>query len=326
MKKAFITGATGFLGLNLVEQLQDKGWEIHVMHLPGEDLSYLSRFKVRTCQGNILNPMALQAAIPKGVDAVFHMAGDTSTWSKNNARQMEINVGGTVNVLRAAMSAGTKRFVYTSSISAFGFHDKAISEATPSRAKESKITYHISKHISEQEVRKISSGIQTVILNPCNVIGPYDQKNWAQTILTVYQGSLPGYPPGLGTFAHVRDVVSAHIAAAEIDNPLGQYVIGGTPTQFEKVFAVIESILGRPHDGKVISKGKLALATQLFKIKSWFDHKEPLVTREKYMRLVGTQLCDDRLAIRDLGLKHAPLEEMFNDSYQWLLRENLLHA
>ena len=123
----------------------------------------------------------------------------------------------------------------------------------------------------------------------------------------------------------MRDVVCAHIAAAEIENPQGQYVIGGTPARFEEIFNTIETILGREHSGKVISKSKLWIATNLFRFKSWIDKKEPLITQEKYKRLIGTQLCDDQAALRDLGLKRSSLQQMFTDSYEWLLQENLLN-
>ena len=311
--------------MNLIGELSQKDWEIHALHLPDEDLRYLSRFPVRAVPGNILDTGSLLAAMPEKVDAVFHLAGDTSTWSKHNQRQRIINVDGTTNTLNAAIEKQAGRFIYTSSISAFGFHNDPVSETTISTAGQSGVNYHMTKYAAEQDIRKKSGEIQAVILNPCNVIGPYDQKNWAQTIKAVYQDSLPGYPPGLGTFAHVRDIVRAHIAAAEVESPLGQYVLGGTPARFTEVFHTIENILGRKHSTKVISKSKLQAAMYLLKLKSWFDHQEPLITEEKYKRLVGTQLCDDRLAQRDLALKKTSLEEMFTDSYQWLLQENLLN-
>ena len=325
MKKAFVTGSTGFLGLNLIAELSQKEWDIHALHLPGEDLRCLSKFPVQAVAGNILDPASLSRACPKNVDVVFHLAGDTSTWSKNNVRQRRINIDGTKNVLKAAIEHNAGRFIYTSSISAFGFHDTPISEKTISTARQSGVNYHLTKFLAEQEIRKKAEKIRSVILNPCNVIGPYDRVNWAQTIKAVHQNRLPGYPPGIGTFAHVRDIIRAHIAAAEIDQPLGQYVLGGTAARFEEIFAVIENLFGRPHSGRVISKNKLQTAMYLFRVKSWFDRKEPLITREKYLRLVGTQLCDDRLAIRDLGLKKTSLEEMFSDSHCWLLKENLLN-
>ncbi|HQP12198.1 MAG TPA: NAD-dependent epimerase/dehydratase family protein, partial [Candidatus Omnitrophota bacterium] len=127
MKRAFITGATGFVGLNLIEEMNKEDWDIYALYLPGEDIRTLSRFAVNAVAGNILNRDSLLKAVPEKVDVVFHLAGDTSTWSKNNDRQYRINVEGTINMLDAAVEKKAGRFIYTSSISAFGFHDGPVS-------------------------------------------------------------------------------------------------------------------------------------------------------------------------------------------------------
>jgi len=324
MKRAFITGAAGFVGLNLIEAIHKEDWEIFALYLPGEDVRYLSRFAVHMIVRNILNMDSLLKAIPEEVDAVFHLAGDTSTWSKNNDRQYRINVEGTANMLDAAVEKKARRFIYTSSISAFGFHDGPVSEETVSTAMQSGVNYHKTKYLAEQEVKKRSGKLQTVVLNPCNVIGPYDRINWAQTIKTVYQDKLSGYPPGIGTFAHVKDIARAHIQAAEKEVVGKQYVLGGTQASFQEAFDTIAMVLNKKPSDKALSKSMLRVATFIFKLKSLIDKKEPMLSMEKYKRIVGKQIIDDRKAVKDLELKKTPLKKMFEDSYRWLLQEDLL--
>ncbi len=64
MKAAFITGSTGFLGLNLIEVLSKGEWEIHALHLPGEDLHYLSKFNVNPVAVNIIFCNSLKMYFP----------------------------------------------------------------------------------------------------------------------------------------------------------------------------------------------------------------------------------------------------------------------
>jgi dihydroflavonol-4-reductase len=324
MKKAFITGAAGFVGLNLIEELSKDDWEIFALYLPGEDISHLSQFTVQAIAGDILNMDSLLPAIPEKVDVVFHLAGDTSTWSKNNDRQYRVNVEGTAKMLDAAIEKKAGRFIYTSSISAFGFHDGPVSEETVSTALQSGVNYHKTKFLAEQEVKKRSGRLRTVILNPCNVIGPYDRINWAQTIQAVYRDRLSGFPPGTGTFAHVKDIVRAHIQAAEKEGLRNQYVLGGTQATFREAFDTIAELLNKKRLDKALSKSTLRAATYFFALKSLIDKKEPLITLEKYKRLVGRQIIDDRRAVKDLDLKKSPLKKMFADSYAWLVQENLL--
>lgn len=324
-KRAFVTGSTGFLGLNLMEELRSNHWDIVALHLPGEDLHLLEGFGAHCVSGDILDYQSLLQAIPERVDAVFHMAGDTSTWKKNDARQYSINVTGTKNMVEAAIERNVGRFIHTSSISAYGFHGAPVSESTESNALTCGISYHRTKYLGEQEVRKgIEKGLKAIIINPCNVIGPYDRVNWSQMIRAVYNEKLPGIPPGAGTFAHVRDVVRAHITAFEKGRPGESYVLGGTEVSFKQVFNEIEAILGKPLSEKVVSKRLLRLAVCFFSVKSFIDGKEPDITYPKYRRLVGHITCDDAKAVRELGFRKSSLKEMLADSYEWLSRERLL--
>lgn len=327
MITAFVTGAAGFIGLNLIEELsrEKEEWKIAALYLPGEDIRRLSPFaNVRTIEGNILDRDSLWKAIPEKVDVVFHLAGDTSTWSRNNDRQFRINVEGTVHMLDAAVKKKAERFIYTSSISAFGFHDGPVSEETVSTAIKSGVNYHRTKFWAEQEVHKRSGKLKTVILNPCNVIGPYDRVNWAQTIRGIYNGKIDGYPPGIGTFAHVRDIARAHVQAGIREGLERQYVLGGTQATFKEAFDTIASVLNKKPLDKALSKPMLRAAVFIFQLKSWIDKKEPALSLEKYKRIVGRQIIDDRRAIRDLDHRKTPLKKMFEDSYNWLLQENLL--
>ena len=111
---AFVTGATGFIGLNLIEQLTAAGWNVVALHRQSSDLTYLQRFDVRRVVGDIADIAAVERAMPEEVDAVFHTAADLSSWSRNNERQTRTNILGTHNVVATALKRGAKRFVHTS--------------------------------------------------------------------------------------------------------------------------------------------------------------------------------------------------------------------
>ena len=128
---AFVTGATGFIGLNLVEQLTAAGWNVVALHRQGSDLTYLQRFDVRRVVGDIVDLAAIERAMPEMVDAVFHTAADLSSWSRNNERQTQNNIIGTRNVVAAALKRGAKRFVHTSTSSVYGLVSVPIDETAP---------------------------------------------------------------------------------------------------------------------------------------------------------------------------------------------------
>jgi nucleoside-diphosphate-sugar epimerase len=173
---AFVTGGTGFLGLNLIEQLARLGWRVTALHRPSSDLRGIARFAVRLVAGDLLDPPSVARAVPDGVDVVFHLAADTSMWSGHKDRQQRINVGGTRHVVEAALAAGAGRLVHTSTWNVYGLEQSEISEELPQQGKVSRINYDRTKWLAEEEVRRgIGRGLDAVIVNPAHIIGRYDR-------------------------------------------------------------------------------------------------------------------------------------------------------
>jgi dihydroflavonol-4-reductase len=326
-KTAFVTGATGFLGLNLIQELSKQEWKIIALHLPSVDLKYLSQYGVTMVAGNLNDADLLCRAIPEGADAVFHLAANTSAWAKNNAQQYLDNVEGTRNMVGAALKKKVKRFVYTSSISAFGHHPgECITEQTVSNALTCGMQYHKTKFLAENIVKDaVKKGLNAVILNPCNVIGPYDTNNWTKHFIRpIYHGRLPAVPPGTAMWSHVKDIVDAHVSAVDKGVPGENYLLGGTEARFLDIVNEIERLLGKAETRRVQPVWLLRLIVVVLFLKSKIDGKEPMLTPEKYNRAVSRIHCDYSKASAQLGYRTSPLRVMIEDLFAWLENENLL--
>ena len=86
-RAAFVTGGTGFVGLNLVKELMIRGWDVTALHRASSDLKLLKRFRPKLAVGALTDSAALTAAIPAGTDTIFHVAGNTNMWRGGNAEQ-----------------------------------------------------------------------------------------------------------------------------------------------------------------------------------------------------------------------------------------------
>ena len=324
-KTAFVTGGTGFLGLNLVQHLTEQGWQVTALHRPSSDLTYLKRFPVTLAAGEIEEAASLDAAMPERLDAVFHVAGDVSFWSGHRARQRRTNVEGTRNMAAAARRKGARRFVYTSTIAVYGTPPGAFDETSPHLGKASPIGYLHSKALAEEEVRKmISEGLDAVILNPANIVGPYDLGNWSRLFRLVADDKLPGVPPGRAPFCHVAEVAKAHLAAFEQGRTGENYILAGTEASYVEAFAVVGRLLGHPVPKKPIPAFALALAGRLGELGSHWTHQEPDLTPEMATLLSSTILARSDKAARELGYQAVPLQTMFEDCYRWLAAEGLI--
>ena len=323
-KTAFVSGATGFLGLNLVRLLTEQGWAVTALHRPSSNLTYLKRFPVTLAEGQIEEAASLERAIPDGLDAVFHVAGDVSFWSGNRARQLKTNVEGTRNMAAVARRKGARRFVHTSSIAVYGTPG-AFDEASAHLGKSSPIGYLHSKALAEEEVQKaIAEGLDAVILNPANIVGPYDLSNWSRLFRLVSEGRLPGIPPGRAPFCHVAEVAKAHLTAFERGRTGENYILAGTEASHIEAFTIVGKLLGHPIPKKPAPAFILALAGRLGELGSRLTHKEPDLTPEMATLLSCSVSCRSDKAARELGYQAVPLQTMFEDCYRWMVAEGMV--
>lgn len=324
-KTAFVTGATGFVGLNLVEQLRAQGWRVLAMHRADSDIRPLDRFDVERVVADVTDKASLRDVIPRGVDCVFHVAGNTSLWARAHAEQMKVNVKGTRNLVRAALEAGAKRFVQTSSIVAYGLHSGVITEDTPTRGTSARLNYIRSKALAEREVRRgLAQGLPAVIVNPSNILGAYDTANFSRMFRLVKQRRLPAMPPGGGSFCHAREVALAHIAAADSGRVGHNYLLGGAQASYLGLVREMSRVMG-------VRRRVVALPPRVLgayaRVEEWVAplfNREPDITPDAVELLSQNIYCDSRKAERELGYAPQTLAQMLKDSHDWLVRQHLL--
>jgi len=320
-RTGFVTGAAGFLGRHLVEELERQGWDITAFCRATDRTDLLSS-TVRIEIGDLTAPNRVREALPDHVDAIFHLAGNTTTWSKNAAAQFRDNVDGTAHLIEAALAKHARRLIYTSSTSAYGYQPGVrIDERNTSNAPTRGDNYGRSKLQAESLIKQacVERGLSAVILNPVNIVGAYDTTNWSrQLILPISKGSLRVVPPGSATWISVHDVVKAHIAAVDVEESGTNFVLGGVEASFWEVTNEIEAILGKPRSRHATSRSTLRLLLLLSAAKGLATRTEPELTLAKYQRAVGDLLVDDRKAREVLGLERTTLHDMLAETIDWL--------
>lgn len=326
MPLAFVTGGTGFLGLNLVEQLARRRWEIVALHRAGSNVARLGCFPVRLVRGDLADRAAVEASMPPGADAVFHCAANTATWSRRFDEQWRDNVAGTETILAAARKRNAKRFIHVSTASVYGHGAGIVTEDSPRIAAGGR-GYGPSKLAAETAVKAAAGeGLAAVIVNPGHIIGRYDTHNWARMIIMAARGTLPGVPPGSGSFCHAAAVAEAMIAAVERGRTGQNYLLGGADASFLDVVRTI----GRIADKKVPKRAMPAAALKLYARVvtgiAALTGREPQMTPDAAAIVTGHARIDSGRANRELGYQPVSLEAMLADAYRWLKDEGLLGA
>lgn len=244
-----VTGATGFLGRALVEQLlQDH--DVVVLVRPGgaRQSRAIDRSPpgVRTVFGHLDDPSALTTFV-RGADTVYHCA---AFMGKSDAHlSWRVNVAGTERLARISAASGVRRFVYVSSISVYS--------ATRSRSGvvlEDRLPDHIdrlnpyarTKYEGELRVRRVGeeTGMGWTIIRPTNVYGPGSRPWFHQWV-----SFLRRWPFAFGNIAvdivHVNDVVQALLKAARAEAAVGRvFHVGGETVMLNRFLRGIAAVIG----------------------------------------------------------------------------------
>jgi len=323
--KAFVTGGTGYVGINLVNELVRQDWSVTCLHRPSSDLTYLKRQPVELRTGDLLDANSLFEAMPANVDAVFHVAADTNAWKPRDAAQTLTNVNGTRNMVEVARARAAKRFVLTSTASAYGPQTGAISESTASTAGTSSNNYERSKWLAEQEVRQaVSGGLSAVIIQPCAVFGPYDLSVWGSVFKVIKDGKMAALPPGVLPINHVAEVARAHVAAVERGKTGQHYILNGDHEPLARIFREMAQLLKVDLTAKVWSPTAFRTMGHIAGWVARLTGKEPEMTPELATMLSRESRVETNKAETELGYRRVPLAKCLEDSYRWLVAEGKL--
>ncbi len=252
--KCFVTGASGFIGANLVHELVARQHSVRALLRPGSDLRGLRGVEVERVEGDLSDRAKLKEAM-FGCDWCFHVAASYHLWLRDYRPMYAANVEGTRNVIEAAASAGCLRIVYTSTVGCIGLPEPVDGQLTPSDeatpVHEAQMANHYkrSKWQGEQvAIRLARDGLPVIIVNPSAPVGPRDVKPTptGKVIVDFLNRQMPAYLDTGLNWVHVRDVAVGHILAAQKGCIGERYILGNAEGNWtmKQAFAVLAEVSG----------------------------------------------------------------------------------
>lgn len=316
----YITGATGFLGRNILDALLAQ--EVHQLHLmirTPNPAPILQKENIHLHQTTLHNIEALTKSIPEGCDTLFHVAANTSIWKKEAKQQIKDNWQGTQNIVDACIAKNVGRLVHISSVAAYDYREGILNETQKQLGGFSKSPYAFSKFKAEEAVRAgIRNGLDAVIINPAHILGPHDRGNWVRMIKMVNDNNLPGVPGGIGSFADAREIAKTTLVAAQRGVTGHNYILGGPNISFLELVTHMGLLLDKKVPTTTLPDALLMLVGHAKNFISHFTHKAPDITPQGAKHATAQTRIDDSKARTELGYQHTPIEQLLQDTIDWL--------
>jgi dihydroflavonol-4-reductase len=320
MARALITGGTGFIGSNLALRLVERGWKVTILERSGASRLLLEDGPFDFVTGDILQPDTLLPAL-RGIDVVFHTAGVVDYWRQGVERMYQVNVEGTRCVMEAALTAGVKRVVHTSSTAALGIHpDIVVDESFSFNIKPERFVYGHSKFLAEQIVMEyVAKGLRAVIVNPTTVIGPRDiRKVSSGVVVEVAKHCLPPMiPPGGTNVVPICDAAQGHIEAAQKGIVGERYILGGENMTHLQLYQTIADVVSCGLKMKVMPRWQVSFFAILTDMLQPQTSGPVPLTGDRLRLEAQTFYFDSSKARAAFQLPNTPLRVTIGRTYEW---------
>lgn len=325
MTRALVIGASGFIGLHVVDRLLAQGIEVRATVRKSTPTMFLRKRRIELVPGALEDPASLRAAM-EGCDAVFLSGAHYPRYSVNLEQSLQYGVTGVRNACDAARDAGVARLVYTGSIATLDPHaggDGLSTEDDGARTMPANSVYRAVKWAMEREVQAaMQRGLPAVTLLVGGCVGAGDFRvGTSGVLLLTVRGELPFWVDGTVNLIDVEDAAQAHVAA--LCAPGTRYNVAPHNVRFG---ALVEQIAGRyggqlPAEVSTEQAVELADATE----HTAMLRKERVPFPRELVDLIitGHPVSCER-AQRELGLEFSPLLPALDRTHEFFTRYGFL--
>jgi dihydroflavonol-4-reductase len=316
-----VTGGTGFLGSALLPLLAERGHRLRVV--ARGDAATAERLGAEVVRAPLEDREAVRRTL-RGVEAVYHLAGQVAFDGRDPAALYRLHVECTRTLLEDAHAAGVGRVVLasTSGTVAISREPKVHTEADDHPiAVVARWPYYLSKIYAEKAALRLhrDTGLPVVVLNPSLLLGPGDARlSSTNVVLKLLERRIPAMPSGGLSFVDVRDAAQAFAAALERGTPGERYFLGGANMTFSDFFARLSRLSGVAAPAvRLPTAVNVTGARLLERWHAWRGSEAPLAAEEVAM---GEHFfyVDASKAARELGFTARDPHETLHETVAWL--------
>jgi dihydroflavonol-4-reductase len=322
--RAFVTGATGFLGRAILEELVAAGRPVRALARSDAAAERLAALGAEPVRGDLSDRSSLEAGFA-GCEAVYHVAGVNAFCLPDPRAMFEVNVAGSRAVVLAAAAAGVSRLVYTSSAATLDVAPEhgGGGHRGPRRFLSN---YARSKYEAELAVLDASAGtgLAVICVNPASVQGPGRTSGTARLLIGFLNGRLPAAVNGPLNVIDIADCTRGHLLAEEHGVTGERYLLCGASMTLRSGLALLSRITGLEDRPRFLPPSLALAASGCIEAVARVRRKPTRFCREMVRTLIEGSPYDGSRAARDLGLVYTPIETTMRRTISWYLEQGLI--
>ncbi len=330
-KNYLITGAAGFLGSTICRQLVAKGEKVRGFVLPNDPAAKYLPEEVEVVYGDLCDKASVEEffTIPEGEKSVcLHIASIVTVEPEYNQKVVDVNVGGTDNIIDAVLAhPECTNMVYCSSTGAIpelpkGTPIKETKEFYPEKLidcysqTKAKATQNVLKAVDER-------GLHACVVHPSGILGPEDFSisETTGTLIKIIKGEMPAGIDGSFNLSDVRDLANGTILASEKGRDGECYILANAEITFKEFCKIICAESGCKPIKFFLPLGLANFVAKLAENNAKKTGKKALMTTFSVYNLARNNTFDYSKAKEELGYTTRPCAETVKDEVAWLKKE-----
>ncbi len=327
-KMYLVTGAAGFLGSTVCRQLIDRGELVRALVLSGDKSAQFLPEEVEIVYGDLCNKEDLERFFTVGNDTeavVLHIASIVTVNPDYSQKVMDVNVGGTENIVEMCKSHQVSKLVYCSSTGAIPEEEKGtIREcegSIPLDPDRIKGCYSMSKAMATNVVLKAAAdGLDACVVHPSGILGPEDfaMGETTKTLVDLINGEMPAGIDGSFNLCDVRDLADGVIGAADRGKRGECYILGNEPVSFKDFTKLVSEESGCKQMKFFLPISAANLLARVLEKKAKKTGEKPLMTTFSVYNLARNNRFDSSKAAKELGYTTRSYRETIRDEIRWL--------
>ena len=316
-----VTGGTGLVGFNVIKALLSRGRKVRALVRSPEKGARLLPEGVDIVSGDVTDKASVLRAM-QGCSVVYHIAGYPEQWKKSPSIFDQVNVGGTQNMIDAALALGVDRFIYTSTIDVFKAgkgetFDESIIDTTPKWTFYERSKQEADRHV----VAALEKGLPALFIHPAAVYGPgpSDSPGINELICKLYKNQVPALLPGGFPVVYSVDVGEGHVAAEEKAAIGERFILSESYQSLDRLAGEILTTLGLNKSTPFVLPYPLAkVASVMTEAVADVINKPPLIPKGQLHFLQWQAIPSSKKAQAQLAWQPTPVSQGLKKTVEFL--------